>query len=122
MFPTDNLITKPALLYNINGTGHAMRADIMRVRKIPHYTKPKREIIVVDEDDNEMYLSKIEKSMIENFSAIKLEKLVGLDQIYIELKIVDNVVTLAWDSMAGVSIECENAELREKIFKHLQHI
>lgn len=92
----------------------------MRVRQIPHYTKPKCEIIVVDEEDNEIYLYKIEKSIVENFLAIKSEELVGLDQIYIDFKIDNNAVTLAWDSMAGVSIECENTELRERIFKHLQ--
>lgn len=94
----------------------------MKVRQVSHYIKPDEGIIVIDEDENAPYLSKIEATIAANFSAIKTEELVGLDQIYIDLKIEDNVVTLAWDSMAGISIQCENPDLRERIFQHLQNI
>ncbi|MDB9515106.1 hypothetical protein PN499_28295 [Kamptonema animale CS-326] len=96
----------------------------MKIRQVPHYVKPDELMIVVEtEDENESCLDRLEKFFYENFSAIKTEELVmGIDQIYIDFKIEDRLVTLAWDSMAGISIHCALPELREKIFKHLQRI
>ncbi|MBD1877883.1 hypothetical protein H6F78_13565 [Coleofasciculus sp. FACHB-64] len=95
----------------------------MKVRQVTHYIRSDDVIIiVVDEDENVSCLAKIEATIVATFSAIKTDELVGLDQIYIDLKIEDNLLIIAWDSMAGISIECENPELRERIFKHLQKI
>lgn len=99
-----------------------MKSSAMKVKQVSHYIKPDEGIIVIDEYENAPDLSKIEATIAANFPAIKTEELVGLDQIYIDLKIEDNLVTLAWDSMAGISIQCENPDLRQRIFQHLQTI
>ncbi|HLO50891.1 MAG TPA: hypothetical protein VK211_20920 [Kamptonema sp.] len=94
----------------------------MKIKQVTNYVKPDESMIVVEpEDANELCIDKIETNFIENFSAIKTEELVmGIDQIYIDFKIEDSLVTLAWDSMAGISIHCDRPDLSEKNFKHLQ--
>lgn len=93
----------------------------MKIRQIRQSIRSDESILVIDGRETPSDLSYIKKNLMANFSAFVIEELVGLDQIYIDLKIEENLVILAWDAMAGISIECENSELRERLFQHLQN-
>ncbi len=94
----------------------------MKVRQISQSLNSDQLILVIDGHETASDLSEIKNNLMANFSALVAEELVGVDQIYIDLKIAENLVILAWDAMAGISIECENLELRDQIFQYLQEL
>ncbi len=94
----------------------------MKVRQISQSLNSDQLILVIDGHETPSDLSDIKNNLMANFSALVSEELVGVDQIYIDLKIEENLVILAWDTMAGISIECKNLELRDKIFQYLQEL
>jgi hypothetical protein len=94
----------------------------MKVRQISQSLNSDQLILVIDGGETPSDLSDIRNNLMGFFSALVSEELVGVDQIYIDLKIEENLVILAWDTMAGISIECENLELRDKIFQYLQKL
>ncbi|MBD1921214.1 hypothetical protein H6F77_08925 [Microcoleus sp. FACHB-831] len=94
----------------------------MKIRQIPHYTKPDESIIIIDEAETDSFLSDLEADLIADFNATKTQEIVGFDQIYIDLQIEGSIVTLAYDSMAGLSLECTDKILREKIITYLKNL
>lgn len=92
----------------------------MKVRQIRQSLNSEQLIIAIDGHETPSDLSHIKNNLMANFSVFISEELVSLEQIYIDLKIEGNLVTLAWDAMAGISIECDNSELRNRIFQYLQ--
>lgn len=93
----------------------------MKIAQIPHYTKSDESIIIINESVSDSLFSDLETILITHFKATKAKEIRGLDQIYIDIQIDEDILTLAYDSMAGISLECTNTTLREKIVTYLEN-
>ena len=91
----------------------------MNVVKVRLHPNSDEQIIVNDDITFQKFLW-IAKLLIANFAGTKTKELLGLDQVFIDVNISGSLVVLAWDSLAGFSIQCQNSTLREQILKFLE--
>jgi len=104
----------------------------MKVRKIPQFpqsSSSNESIIFVDSassvdnpPDLRSLIHTIVAKIVGEFPTKIIEELIGIDQIYIDLDVENKLVTINWDSMAGISIECQDDDLTKRIFQYLKSL